>query len=429
MSQTPGHSCPACGTQVPAGQRFCSNCGTDLTVSRPASQYGGSPQQQIPSYGQQQVPPYAQAPGAFGQQPVPSYQQPQQKSNPIAEALGALGLLFFLRRYRPGYQARRQSSGCCGCLVTLVILLAIFGIPGYFYYRANPNVINQIKNQVQHSSNGAGNSVDNGSTPTTQPSITTANINQSVTYSGVNITIESVQQSTAFPDDGSTGTNGAIRVKIKETNNSGQNGGYFYNDIAHLILPDKSSVALSSSMQSGAPDTGIVRENWLDFAAPTSDKIDQMTLVLGSSQNAQIAIPLTGNANLSAFQAKTVNLNKPISYQSLNYTLLSATESFSIPGKQATSGMRYVVLSFKVDNPTSNDKFIGSTQDYMRLKAGGVTSSSVDTTLPLGIKANTSGATGTVAFLVPENNTAYTLIFLAAEGYSTVPVNTDFKIQ
>src|SRR5579863_5153280 len=98
----------------------------------------------MPPYGQpqQQVPPYAQTPGSYGQQqPVQPYQQPQ-RSNPIAEALGALGLLFFLRRYRPGYQARRQSSGCCGCLVTLVILLLVFGTPALLYFRANPGTWN-----------------------------------------------------------------------------------------------------------------------------------------------------------------------------------------------------------------------------------------------------------------------------------------------
>lgn len=434
MSQASGRTCPACGTPVPSGQRFCSNCGTDLTVSGPASQYGGSSPQQTP-YGQpqQQVPPYAQAPGSYGQQPVQQYQQPQ-RSNPIAEALGALGLLFFLRRYRPGYRPRRQSSGCCGCLVALVILLLIFGIPGYVYYHSHPNVFNQIKNQIQQSNtdNNTGNTVNNGNSPTTQPSITTANINQTVTYSGVQITIESVQQSAAFPDDTSTGTTGAIRIKIKETNNSGQNGGYFYSDIAHLVLPDKSTVALSSALQGGAPDTATTRENWLDFAVPTSVKINQVTLVLGSTQYAQMSIPLTGNANLNAFQARTVNLNKPISYDSLNWTLVSATESFSIAGHQATSGMRYVVLSFKVDNPTSSNKVIGFTTDYMRLKAGSIVNSPADgisTTLPLGVNANTTGASGTVTFLMPQGNTAYTLVFLAAQNYSNVQINTDFTIQ
>ncbi len=427
MSQT----CPNCGTAVPAGQRFCNNCGTSMEAVGPASQYGG-PSQGFPQSQPQQTP-YAQP--QYGQQPqyqpIQPYQQNQepQKSSPIGEALGALGLLFMFRRFRPGYRPRRQSSGCCGCLVTLVILLVILGIPGYAIYRANPNVINQIKAQFQHSSTGTGNSFTNGSGPTTQSPITTVNINQSVTYSGVNITIESVQQSTAFLDDSSTRTNGAIRVKIKETNNSGQNGGYFYNDIAHLILPDKSSVALSSSMHFDAPATGIVRENWLDFAAPTSDKIAQMTLILGTSQDAQINIPLTGKANLSAFQDKKVNLNMPISYQGLNYTLQSASETLSIAGKQANAGMRYVTLAFKVDDSSSKDANIGSTQDYMRLKAGGITNSPANSTLPIFIKANTSGATGTVSFLMPENNTAYTLIFLAVQGYSNVQINTDFKIQ
>src|SRR5215469_1898037 len=149
MAQTPGQSCPNCGSPIAAGQRFCTNCGTVLEAP-PPSQYGGQqqnypPVQQPPSYAQQQPPPYAQ------QQPPPYMQQPQQKQSPIAEAFGALGLLFLLRRYRPGYRPRRQSSGCCGCLVLLVILLAFIGLPGYAYYRAHPDFINQIKNQVQSS--------------------------------------------------------------------------------------------------------------------------------------------------------------------------------------------------------------------------------------------------------------------------------------
>ena len=432
MSQAPGRPCPACGTPVPAGQRFCSNCGTDLSVSGPASQYGGSSPQQMPPYGQpqQQVPPYAQAPGAFNQQPLQPYQQQnQQRSNPIAEALGALGLLFFLRRYRPGYRPRRQSSGCCGCLVLLVILLLVIGIPGYAYYRAHPNVVNQFRSQVQNSNNNA---VDTGNgttaTPVTRAPVT---INQSLVYAGVNITIESVQQASIFTDDNNipSDTNGMVRIKFKETNNSGQNAGYYYPDVMHLILPDKSSVALANVQQPSPPQNGTSRENWVDFVVPMSDKIDQMTLVLGTSQEAQISIPLTGKADLSAYQAKTATLNKPISYDTLNWTLLSATESFSIPDKQATSGMRYVVLSFKVDNPTSGDKTIGFPEDYMRLRAGGITSSQSDRNMPLYAKANTTGTTGTVTFLVPQGSTAYTLIFLAAQNYSNVQVNTDFTIR
>ena len=425
MSQT----CPNCGTAVPAGQRFCNNCGTSMESVGPASQYGGPPQgfpqsqPQQPPYVQPQ---YGQQPQYQQYQPYQQFQQPQ-KSSPIGEALGALGLLFMLRRVRPGYRPRRQSSGCCGCLVTLAILLVILGIPGYAIYRANPHLIQQIQQSLHNVS--SGNNATSGSVPSTQPQITTVPINQSVTYAGVDITIVSAQQSTAFINDNSITTNGAIRVNIKETNSSGQDVVYFFSNIAHLVLPDKTSVAPSNALQGGGIQNGVTRNNWLDFAAPTSDKIAQMTLVLGTTQEAQITIPLTGKANLSAFGDKKVNLNMPISYDGLNWTLQSATETLSIANKQASAGMNYIILAIKVDNPTSNDKGIGAANDYMRLKAGGITSSSVNSTFQAVLNANSSGTTGTVTFLMPQNNTAYTLIFLAAQGYSNVQVNTDFKIQ
>jgi hypothetical protein len=424
MSQT----CPNCGASVPPGQRFCNNCGTNMESVGPASQYGGPPQG-FPQ-AQPQQPPYMQP--QYGQQPqyqpYPPYQQYQQpqKSSPIGEALGALGLLFLFRRFRPGYRPRRQSSGCCGCLVTLVILLIILGIPGYAIYKANPHVFQQVQQSFNNISSGHnGNS---GTVPNTQPQITTVPINQTVTYAGVDITIVSAQQSTAFLDDSSTATNGVVRVRIKESNNSGQDVVYFFNSIAHLLLPDKTSVAPANALQGGGIQNGVTRENWLDFAAPTSDKIAQMTLVLGTTQEAQIIIPLTGKANLSAFGDKKVNLNMPIGYDGLNWMLQSATETLSIANKQASAGMNYIILAFKVDNPTSNDKGIGAANDYMRLKAGGITNASVNSTFPAVLNANSSGATGTVTFLMPQNNSAYTLIFLAAQGYSNVQVNTDFKI-
>lgn len=431
MAQSHQRYCPNCGTPASADERFCTNCGVQISPERPHPQIPTQyPQVPQAPQSQQQIQ-QAQQPGQYYQAPpvnqqVPPYaQQPQSKQNPIVEAFAALGLLFLFRRsIRTGYTGRyqRRSSGCCGVLVAIVILGILAAVAINVYRSASTSIRNANLNSIT-SSNGSGSS-DN----TTQPPITTAKINQTVTYAGVNITIVDVQQSKAFLDDNSTATNGMIRVKIKEANNSGQNASYFYSDIAHLVLPDKSSVAPANALQAGAPQNGTTRDNWLDFAAPTSDKIDQTTLVLGTSQEAQIRIPLTGNANLSAFQAKTVNLNKPISYEGLNWTLQSATETLSITSKQASAGMRYVILAFKVDNSTTTNTVIGFTNEYMRLKAGGITNSSESTTLPLYINAHTSGVTGTVSFLMPENNTAYTLIFLAAQGYSNVQVNTDFTI-
>lgn len=343
-----------------------------------------------------------------------------------------MGLLFLLRRYRPGYRPRRQSSGCCGCLFLLIILLVVFGIPGYLAYKSNPNLLHSLQHNTS-TNNAYGNTSNNTSgPPTTQPPITTASINQTVTYAGVDTTIVNVQQSTAFLDDNSSATNGMIRVNIKEANNSGQNTEYFYSDMAHLILPDKSSVAITNEQQQSSPANSITRTNWLDFAMPKNVKINQLTLLLGTPQEAQISIPLTGNANLSAFQTKTIHPNTPISYGSLNWTLQTATNGLSIGGKQAPTGMRYVVLTFNVDNPTSNNIVTGFASDYMRLKAGSTTNAPESTTLPLYANANTTGNSGTVTFLVPNNGNSFTLEMLAKpdgiNGQPTAQVNTDFTV-
>lgn len=408
MSDMPGRPCPTCGTRVPDGQRFCSNCGTDISGAQPVSRYGGPPPQSFSA--PSQIPPYAQ--------------QPPQQSSPIAEALGALGLLFLLRRYRPGYVARRQRSGCCGCLVLLVILLTVLGIPGYAAYK---NYSSQIQRQTGHAVNVVG------ATPTGQPAITTVTINQTVTYASVDITLVSAQQSSTFLDDTSGGSNGMVRVNIKEANNSSDNPSYLYSDITKLLLPNQSSVALTSAQQAISPASNVTRANWLDFAVPSSDKIDQLTLVLGTSQTAQIRIPLTGKANLSAFQAKTINPNKPISYAGLNWTLTTATSALSAGDQQASTGMRYIVLTFTVDNPTSDSVVIGFAKEYMRLKAGSTTSPALSTTLPLQIDAQTNGITGSVTFLMPENEHAFTLVLLGglvgSDPHSPTSVNTNFSFS
>ena len=411
MSEGSERYCPTCGTTVHAGQRFCNNCGTDLSVSGPARQYGGQPPQNFPppmtqpappyvppapQQQQWQVPPYAQGP-----QQVPLYAQ-QQTSNPIAEALGALGLLFFLRRFRPGYVPRRQNSGCCGCLFALVILLLIFGIPAYV---ASKQYISQIQQQVQNLPN------NNGGQPTTQPPITTTPLNETVTYAGVQITILNAQQSSTFIDDSFAHNNGMLRLNIKETN-ARSNGDFAYSDAARLILPDKSEVSPTNEQNAVSAAEGTTHNNWLDFAVPTGVNTGQITLRLGTPQQAQMDIPLTARANLSDFQPRTSQPNASTPYDGLTWTVTAATLEWSSNAQQAPSGMRYVVVTLKVDNPSANE-FNAYYGDYIRLKAGDTTSApTTDTTLPLSFASGSTGSTGTVIFQVPAGVSSYTLIFL-----------------
>jgi zinc-ribbon domain len=431
MSQMSERHCPTCGISITADQRFCTNCGTVLEAQSPPSQYGAQPPsqsypypqqtppyaqqpQQMQPYAQQQVPSYAQSP----QQQVPPYAQQQQPQNqsPIAEAFGALGLLFLLRNFGgrryAGYRPQRQRSSCCGCLVLLVVLFLCLGVPSLYY--ASKTSFSSLSKGLNYSNGSSNSSI------TTQPPITTAPINQTVPYHGVNITIVNVKQSKAFMDDLNAGTTGVVRLNIKENNTSTSSARFLYSDSARLILPDKTSVAPTNEQQFSGPDAGVTRTNWIDFPVPTSIQISQLTLQLGSDTEAQEMIALTGKANVAQYQTKTTHLNNVTThYAGLTWTVTSATVSLDYKGQQAAKSMQYVTVSLKVDNPSSQD-FSAYWGDYFRLKSGGTTNApSTDTNFPTSFAAGSSGGTGDVDFIMPAGSTSYTLIFLSTPSFPT----------
>src|SRR5258708_23526542 len=421
MAQPPGQSCPNWGGPIAAGQRFCTNCGTVLEAP-PPSQYGGMQQQNYPPA--QQPPPYAQPP----QQPLPYMQPPQQKQSPIAEAFGALGLLFLLRRSGlRGYVPRRKSSGCCGCLVLLVILLVVLGLPGYFAFR------NQIP-ALQRAINSR-NSVSSGNTSgilATPPlaSPTTTQLNETVNYAGVDITILNAQQASSFSDDNKSSTNELVRLNLNEKAGSAV-GSFLYGDLMRLVLPDQTTIVPSRAQNDIGPEQGTTRTNWIDFTVATNTKINHFTRLLGTDKEAQIGVPLSSGANLSAYQLKTASPNTSIQYAGLAWTVTSVTLAWNYYGHQADKGMRYVVVQFRIDNPTSNQFTSGFLEEYIRLKSCGATSAPAgNSTLPITVPANSSGATGVVAFQVPEGVTSYTLILLGKPNISP-PISqstTNFQV-
>ena len=434
MSQMSERHCPTCGISITADQRFCTNCGTVLEAQSPPSQYGAQPPsqsypyaqqtppyaqqpQQMQPYAQQQVPSYAQSP----QQQVPPYarqQQPQNQS-PIAEAFGALGLLFLLRgfggRRYAGYRPQRQRSSCCGCLVLLVVLFLCLGVPSLYY--ASKTSFSSFSKSLNYSSSSNSN---DSSSITSQPPITAAQINQTVSYGGANITIVNVQQSKAFTDDLNAGTTGVVRLNLKENNSSTSATGYAYSDVARLILPDKTSVAPFNEQHFTGPAAGVTRTNWIDFPVTGSVQISQLTLQLGSDTEAQEMIALNGKANVAQYQTKTTHLNNVIThYAGLTWTVTSATVSLDYKGQQAAKSMQYVTVSLKVDNPSSQ-VFSAYWGDYFRLKSGDTTSApSTATNFPTSFAAGSSGGTGDVNFIMPAGSTSYTLLFLSTSSYPT----------
>ncbi len=382
--------CPRCGAPVVTNAGSCSTCG--LPVEAMLSRSAGMQTARSQQYSQDQP----------DQQPTQSYPQVQQ-GNPQHAS--------FQTPIEPVYAPapKKRGMGRKALIPLVVALLVLLAAAGY--------VIAGL--QGVHLP-GFGNY---------QSPVTTKTIDATVPYAGVDITIVNVQQSQNFINDPNSSDNGMVRLNLREQNSTGIKVSWNYNTIARLILPDKSIadpvyVKAEAGIAPGTSQTSV-----LDFAVPTSDTISQLTLRLGAPDEAQMLIPLTGKADLSKYQPRSINLNRQMLYFGLNWTLTNATSSLSIDGQQAAKDMRYITVTLKVDNTLSQIAVTGSSHDYVRLKFGSTTASPKNTTLPVSFNAGAMGQTGTVSFLVPQHTQSFTLLLVPqSRDASSDQDSTDFQL-
>jgi hypothetical protein len=305
-------------------------------------------------------------------------------------------------------QARRRRPGRTGILLILLVLVLILAaifiavVPSGFHLPRLGKV--------------------------SQPSITTVPINSTATYAGVDITVVNAQQSQSFIDDPNTSNDGMVRLNLQAKNKTSVQANWSYSTIAHLLLPGQSNVAPTYVKEKIGIAPGATQNSIVDFAVPSGDKISQLTLGLGATNEAQIDIPLTGKSDLSKYLPQTTRLNGQMVYFGLNWTLTSATSSLNIGAQQASKGMRYLTLTLKVDNTLSQVVITGSPYDYIRLKSGQTTVSPSDSTLPISFAKGETGKTGTVTFMAPQNSTAFTLILLSQTKNVGDQATTDFQV-
>jgi hypothetical protein len=413
---------------VPSGQRFCSNCGSSLSNegNKPTALSGENPTlSNMPTSASTPMPP---PPPAYDGPAYTQYPAEGQQSSPYQGQVSAQPPLA-----PPVYATpQRGSSGRVwrrvGCIagVVLLLLLGICGAAGYFVYRG----ANAVVSSVQKTATATGGYINvSDVTPTIGPATTTA-VGSTITYASNDITIVNVQQAQSFADDTSTSqATGVARLNVKEQNTATRSANLIYSSILRLALPDGSLVEPLNEQNNVSPDASVSRTNWLDFPVPLTIKPNQLTLVIGTADDAQMSIPLTGSADLTKYKSKTATLNKTFQHEGLNWTMTDATASWSSIAVQAKKGMMYVTIDFKIDNPSQSD-VVEYWNSYMRLKVGGTVSSpDSNTNFPTDFTAGSSGKTASVIFLVPQGSTAFTFILLANSSGTVPQTSTDFQIQ
>lgn len=356
---------------------------------------------QLPAQGQQGASPPMQS-----AQPPPVYAQPQKNSS--GKLLGKIG---------------------CGVGVVILLALLLLSAVGYFGFR-------YLADRVSRSVSNVSGNINPNATPTQAP-IKTSPINAAVTYAGVDLTIIDVQQSANRLDDSNIvpDANGSmpsvVRLDFKEHNTGTSDVGFgYYTDGFRLLLPGTKSVAPVTFEKQTGLGAGVSQTNWIDFSVSKGTDVSQARLQLGKDTEAQMEIPLTANPDTSKYQPKPFTLTKKQTlYSGLTWMITSATVSWSVAGTQATKGMRYITVSMKVNNPTTSD-FNEFAPDFARIKTGDVVSSTIGGSFgsAINIASGSTGIAGDFVFLVPQDATAYTFVFLDRSGQnqnSTI----DFQLQ
>src|SRR5438034_3455 len=416
MAQSSQPSCPHCGTPLAPGQRFCSNCGAsaDPNFGKPTAMGSGVNNPQAPELPTElPVPPpppehyYAQpaqptpAPNTFyppqqgqafppqqGQSypsqqgyqpaPVPTYAQPVKDSS--KSVLGQLG---------------------CGVLVVILLIVGVCGGASYLVYRYVVSAASSTSSTTStYNSTTTGNGYGTNGTPQAIPT-TTTQVNAAVTYASVDVTIVNVQKASSFTNDTNLSSPYVVRLNIKEHNPSTGSVYMFYGDNFHLLLSDGTSIAAGSEHDSTGIGQDVTRSNWVDFPVTTNVDVSKLTLRIGGANEAQMDVLLTASPDVSKYQLKTIRPNSAFTYAGLNWTLTTVTSSLSAYGKQATTGMRYITVSLKANNPTQNSFYVFP-NDYARLQAGTTTPPPSVNTFSSSIAAGTTGSTARITFLMPQ---------------------------
>src|SRR5947209_15850199 len=242
MAQALPPFCPMCGAPTVQGQRFCANCGQSFVSAPPqgANVPATNPRPSTP------FPPTSQ----------PAYQDPTH-ATPSWHNTGPTAPASPPPSYTPA--PKKRAFGRTGCVLISLLLLILLGAGSYLGAAALGIHLPGL---------GVGNA--------SQSSVTTTQMNTTVTYAGVKLTILSAQQSQSFNDDPNTTSTGMVRLSIQEQNTTTVKVSWLYANSARLLLPGKSTAAPTFVRANVGIAPGATHKSTVDFAVPIDDKVNQL---------------------------------------------------------------------------------------------------------------------------------------------------------
>ncbi len=423
MAQQPMRYCQQCGSPMEPGQRFCSNCGATMDggaiKATERAQDSGIANEETRA-ATPPPPPQMYGQGGMNYAPPPVQQGYQAGSMNYAPPVGGVGAA------QPPIP-KRSAWGTTGCVLIaiIVVIVAICGGGGYFAYTR----LRAAVDSASSSTTANGNPV-NSSTATAAAVVKTttfpSNPPQSVDYANVIITLLDAKQSTSFADDSGDGS-GILRLDMRLQNT--YTGSVSIGDALNIVLPDGTVAGKSDSLDDLYPGGNTTKTTWVDFAVPTNIDVSKLVLRVGAPDEEQMNIPLTGQANLSQYQARSANPNVKTPYAGMSWTVTAVKAQSSYQGVQSKQGHVYVYVSFDINN-TSSNSFNAYYGDYLRLRSGATTSppESADS-FPLSVAAGQTNVQGTCAFVMPKGSSDFTLIFLANAGGGYPQETVNFQIK
>jgi hypothetical protein len=270
-----------------------------------------------------------------------------------------------------------------------------------------------------------------GSSPNTGLSITTLNVQRTVTYADLNFTVLSAQYALSFPDDTIQTGPAVVRLNMHVTNKMTAQIAVVYYDIARLIAPELNPIAPTNVHLSAGPKPGSSETGWIDFPVNKGIQLATLKLQMGSVPLGEtlVTIPFSGTFDPHHFDRRISPQSMVIYYDfkgnTLVYHLANVDIRYSYAGTECKAGNQFYVLNFTVDNDNGVAVSPGFGYDYIRLVVNGYNRPPIDNTLPYSFNAGVHGVGGRVAYVAPAGLQTLTITFLlqVVQGQDPYSIN------